>query len=232
MKKSYFYIIIIVIILAILAGFYITNRISKNSNGGTSLIQKSYKYSDTNKTITVTGNKECDFEQNTDNPDYLIDLSNKDGFKMLVSTVAGVESKPLNTIANADQEVYTAEYEGATDFSEVTSGKIADYDSYSYSFKYPDTTSGKDVHMQIHFLRINDITYVIDFIYPGEEETTQVVETSDSTNIIENTTTSIETVIPNKYEEQITFLLSNIKFNIEQTETSEPTELTELTENQ
>ena len=222
MKKSYIFIILIVVIVAILVGFYVSNHISKNSNGSnTPLIQKSYKYSDANKLITITGNKECDFEQNNDNPDYLIDLSNSEGFKMLVSTISGVETKPLKTIANADQEVYSSEYEGATEISDVAMGKIGEYDSYSFSFKYPDTTLGKDIHMQVHYLRINEITYVIDFVYPGEVETTQVEETADSTNVVENSITSTETPTPNKYEEQISFLLSNIEFNVESAEITE-----------
>lgn len=228
MKKSYIYIIIVVIIAAILAGFYISNHISKNSNGeDTPLFQKSYKYSDVNNTITVTGNKDCNFEQNTDNPDYLIDLSNSEGFKMLISTVAGVETKPLNTVANADQEVYTAEYEGATEISDVTIGKIADYDSYSYSFKYPDTATGKDIHMQIHYVRINEITYVIDFIYPEEVESDQIQDEQDSTNTIENTTTLAAEIVPNKYEEQIAFLLSNITFNESNITSNEISNVTE-----
>ena len=80
MKKAIVFIVLIVVI--VVAAIFAGHIFSKPSDGNKiKEPQKSYIYTDVDKTITITGKKEFDLEQKT-NPDSLIDLSGKNEFKL------------------------------------------------------------------------------------------------------------------------------------------------------
>ena len=183
MKKFLILIIIVVIIIsAIIIGHLVTRPKTGNQVKET---PKSYIYTDVDKEITINGKKEYDLEQNTNNTDCMIDLSDKNSFRLLVSKIDDVESKALNVVANADKELYVKNYNEVTEISETTTGMIDNKESYSYSFNFVDTTSTKSLVMNVHYVRVGDKTYVIDIIHLSESE--------------------------NDYTEEIEYLLSNMK---------------------
>ncbi len=179
-------VLVIIIIIAIFIGHLLSNS---NNDKKEILPQKSYIYTDVDKEVTINGKKEYDLEQNTNNTDCMIDLSGKNSFRLLVSKIDGVESKALNVVANADKELYVKNYNEVTEISETTPGMIDNKESYSYSFNFVDTTSTKSLVMNVHYVRVNDKTYVIDIIHLAESE--------------------------NDYNEEIEYLLSNMKIGKE-----------------
>ena len=171
MKKSYIF-IILVIILAILCGILVYTLFIK-SNGSNSeskpLIPKSYTFSDSNNIVSVVGKKEYNLSQDNNDDSHLLNLSDKSGFKFLVSKLDGVESKSLDVIANADKEVYTSSYSEVMELSEIEEKAIGNYNSYTYSFKIQDTTSTQIYTMDIYYIRIKEATFVIDVVTPVVE---------------------------------------------------------------
>ena len=171
MKKSYIF-IILVIILAILCGVLVYTLFIKSGNSGTEskpLIPKSYTFSDSNNIVSVVGKKEYNLSQNNNDDSHLLNLSDKSGFKFLVSKLEGVESKSLDVIANADKEVYTSSYSEVMELSEIEEKAIGNYNSYAYSFKIQDTTSTQIYTMSIYYIRIKEATFVIDVVTPDIE---------------------------------------------------------------
>ena len=192
MKKFLILIIVVVIIIsAIIIGHLVTRP---NTSDQVKETPKSYIYTDVDKEVTINGKKEYDLEQNTNNTDCMIDLSGKNSFRLLVSKIDDVESKTLNVVANADKELYVKNYNEVTEVSETIPGMIDNKESFSYSFKFIDAASTKSLVMDVHYVRVNDKTYVIDIIHLAESE--------------------------NDYTEEIGYLLSNMKIG-EETITTE-----------
>lgn len=171
MKKSYIF-IILVIILAILCGVLVYTLFIKSGNSSSESkapIPKSYTFSDSNNIVSVVGKKEYNLSQNNNDDSHLLNLSDKSGFKFLVSKLEGVESKSLDVIANADKEVYTSSYSEVMELSEIEEKAIGNYNSYAYSFKIQDTTSTQIYTMNIYYIRIKEATFVIDVVTPDIE---------------------------------------------------------------
>lgn len=171
MKKSFVF-IILVIILAILCGGLVYNFFIKSGNSSSESkapTPKSYTFSDSNNIVAVVGKREYNLSQDNNDDTHLLNLSDKSGFKFLVSKLEGVESKSLDVIANADKEVYTSSYSEVMELSEIEEKVIGNYNSYAYSFKIQDTTSTQIYTMSIYYIRIKEATFVIDVVTPDIE---------------------------------------------------------------
>ena len=176
MDKLYFFkpklnkikIIIILLIIAIILGiatFVFLNFYNNNPNSNTLVNKKNSNYLvDNNFTISVDSSYNLkDFSPKNN---FLLELHSENNFNVYISKLENPDNYSLYMISKADLSSYPSNFQNVTELSELKNVTLNGFDSYSYSFKYLDSTNSVNYYMNIFLVQIRNSIYVFNFDFP------------------------------------------------------------------
>lgn len=172
MKKVIIVILIILLLIISITVFIISRNIKKpiekeEVNNETNLNNQSNveTFYSIDNLISIEVPKKYELTS-VQNSEYLIKLTSEYNMNIYISKMDKEESRPLSSIARADQLAYTEEYNAISNLSKIKELSVNDRPAYTYSFHYLDENLKQAFFLQVVLLQIDNEVYVFDMDFP------------------------------------------------------------------